>query len=85
MALDGSMANVRTLQQRLAQLQEQEMNTREGTNNEFLWGMVLAFLMPIIMILFMFEPSVPRKQRIGIVTGVSINLSFSLVRTLLGG
>lgn len=55
----------------------------EGTNNDFLAGIVLGFLLGLIMIVLLLDRNLSRKWRIGILAGVGCNLSFGLLRSSL--
>mmetsp|Transcript_5553 Transcript_5553/g.8614 ORF Transcript_5553/g.8614 Transcript_5553/m.8614 type:complete len:223 (+) Transcript_5553:85-753(+) len=55
----------------------------EGDNSDLLWGITTGFLLGIIMVFWLFERALPRKQKIGIIAGIGCNLSFGLLRMLL--
>ena len=59
------------------------LSMREGSNNDFLAGIVLGFLLGLIMVVLLLDRNLSRKWRIGILAGVGCNLSFGLLRSTL--
>ncbi|GLD93590.1 hypothetical protein PINS_up002182 [Pythium insidiosum] len=51
----------------------------EGTGTEFLWGFLMGLLLGVFMLLMLLDRSVPRKQKIGLLLGVSMNFFLSVV------
>jgi hypothetical protein len=51
--------------------------TQVGTDRDFLWGFMLGFFMGFIMLVWVWMPSVPHKQKLGILTGLSVQLTFT--------
>ncbi|KAG2865948.1 hypothetical protein PC113_g3264 [Phytophthora cactorum] len=45
----------------------------EGTGTEFLWGFLMGLLLGVFMLLMLLDRSVPRKQKVGLLLGVSMN------------
>lgn len=50
---------------------------REGTNAEILWGFTLGIIMGEIMFIWVFQRTVSRRQRIGIVLGIVVHMCIS--------
>jgi hypothetical protein len=46
----------------------------EGTNTDFMWGFVMGFLLGFILLFWLFERSLPRRQKLGIIAGVGLNI-----------
>ncbi len=51
-----------------------------GTEKDFVWGFFLGFFVGFIMLFWVWMPSVPHKQKIGIILGISAQLGLNLVR-----
>jgi hypothetical protein len=51
-----------------------------GTDKDFLWGFILGFFVGFIMLFWVWMPTVPHKQKIGIISGVICQLGLSLLR-----
>ena len=51
-----------------------------GTEKDFVWGFILGFFVGFIMLFWVWMPSVPHKQKIGIILGISAQLGLNLVR-----
>mmetsp|Transcript_30424 Transcript_30424/g.64407 ORF Transcript_30424/g.64407 Transcript_30424/m.64407 type:complete len:628 (-) Transcript_30424:2393-4276(-) len=51
-----------------------------GTDKDFVWGFILGFFVGWIMIFWVWMPTVPYKQKIGIISGISFQLSLNLLR-----
>lgn len=54
--------------------------TSIGTDRDFLWGFLLGFFVGFLMLAWVWMPTVPHKQKLGILTGISIQLGLSLLR-----
>ena len=52
-----------------------------GTDRDFVWGFLLGFLVGLLMLVWVWLPSVPHKQKLGILTGICFQLAFSMLRT----
>jgi len=63
-----------------AQQQEQEYRDTIGTYNDLFWGMVMGFSLGFIMLFWIFDTSLPRRTKYGILAGVGCNISFGLIR-----
>ena len=46
----------------------------DGQGGDLVWGVVLGFLLGPIMVFFLCGPTLPRKQKVGILLGISANL-----------
>ena len=51
-----------------------------GTDKDFLWGFILGFFVGFIMLFWVWMPTVPHKQKIGIISGVICQLGLNLLR-----
>jgi len=51
-----------------------------GTDKDFLWGFILGFFVGFIMLFWVWMPTVPHKQKIGIISGISFQLGLNLLR-----
>ncbi len=51
-----------------------------GTDRDFLWGFLLGFFVGFLMLVWVWMPTVPHKQKLGILTGISLQLAMSLLR-----
>jgi DUF2407 C-terminal domain len=51
-----------------------------GTDRDFLWGFFQGFFVGFLMLVWVWMPSVPHKQKLGILTGISLQLALSLLR-----
>jgi len=54
--------------------------TSIGTDRDFLWGFLLGFFVGFLMLVWVWMPTVPHKQKLGILTGISLQLALSLLR-----
>ena len=52
-----------------------------GTDRDFIWGFLLGFLVGLLMLVWVWMPSVPHKQKLGILTGISFQLALSMLRS----
>lgn len=52
-----------------------------GTDRDFMWGFLLGFFVGFLMLVWVWMPSVPHKQKLGILTGISMQLGLSLLRS----
>ncbi|TMW64908.1 hypothetical protein Poli38472_009075 [Pythium oligandrum] len=70
---------------RIAMESQMDMNgsilaaDNEGTGTEFLWGFLMGLLLGVFMLLMLLDRSVPRKQKIGLLLGVSMNFFLSVI------
>jgi hypothetical protein len=58
----------------------QLFRTSVGTDRDFLWGFLLGFFVGFLMLVWVWMPTVPHKQKLGILTGISLQLAMSLLR-----
>mmetsp|Transcript_23062 Transcript_23062/g.32198 ORF Transcript_23062/g.32198 Transcript_23062/m.32198 type:complete len:357 (-) Transcript_23062:146-1216(-) len=54
------------------------MRTTIGTDRDFLWGFLLGFFVGFLMLVWVWMPTVPHKQKLGILTGISVQLALSV-------
>uniref|UniRef100_A0A7S1VTF0 Ubiquitin-like domain-containing protein n=1 Tax=Grammatophora oceanica TaxID=210454 RepID=A0A7S1VTF0_9STRA len=52
-----------------------------GTDKDFLWGFFLGFFVGFLMLVWVWMPTVPHKQKLGILCGISLQLALSLLKT----
>ena len=52
-----------------------------GTDRDFFWGFILGFFVGFLMLLWVWMPTVPHKQKLGILTGISFQLALSMMRS----
>jgi hypothetical protein len=55
--------------------------TRMGTDRDFLFGILLGFFVGFWMLVWVWMPQIPHKQKLGILTGISIQLALTLLRS----
>lgn len=51
-----------------------------GTDRDFLWGFLLGFFVGCLMLLWVWMPSVPHKTKLGILTGISLQVGLGLLQ-----
>lgn len=51
-----------------------------GTEKDLVWGFLLGFFVGFIMLFWVWMPSVPHRQKIGIILGISAQLGINLLR-----
>lgn len=76
-----SMANAR----RHAFAQDDLLTTNRsginvGTDRDFIWGFSLGFFVGFMMMFFVWMPTVPHKQKLGILSGISIKLALTMLQ-----
>lgn len=49
-----------------------------GTDRDFCWGFMLGFFVGFFMLLWVWMPTVPHKQKLGILTGYSFHLALGM-------
>lgn len=54
--------------------------TTVGTDRDFMWGLSLGFCVGFLMLVWMWMPTVPHKQKLGILTGISLRLALTLLQ-----
>jgi hypothetical protein len=52
-----------------------------GTDKDFVWGFLLGFLVGLLMLVWVWMPSVPHKQKLGILTGICLQLALTMLQT----
>jgi hypothetical protein len=50
-----------------------------GTDREFMWGFFMGFFVGFVMLFWVWLPTVSQKQKIGILTGISCQMGFSML------
>jgi hypothetical protein len=50
-----------------------------GTDRDFIWGFMLGFFVGFLMLVWVWMPTVPHKQKLGILTGISCQLALGLI------
>ncbi|GJQ12387.1 hypothetical protein GpartN1_g4365.t1 [Galdieria partita] len=53
----------------------------EGTVHDFVFGLLVGFLLGIIVLVFLLDRGLPRKRKLGILAGVVGNLLFGILRS----
>lgn len=51
-----------------------------GTDRDFMWGFLMGFFVGFVMLVWVWMPTVPHKQKIGILTGISFQLTMNVLR-----
>jgi hypothetical protein len=51
-----------------------------GTDRDFLWGFLLGFFVGLFMLVWVWMPTVPHKQKLGILMGISLKVALSLLK-----
>jgi hypothetical protein len=51
-----------------------------GNDRDFLWGFMLGFFVGFIMLVWVWMPTVPHKQKLGILTGISLQLALGMLK-----
>lgn len=54
--------------------------SRVGSDRDFLWGFLLGFFVGLFMLVYVWIPTVSHKQKLGILTGISLHLALSLLK-----
>jgi hypothetical protein len=49
----------------------------EGSNGDFALGFAMGFVIGMIMMIWIWQPRIPRKQKVGIICGICFNLFMS--------
>lgn len=57
-----------------------DSEVEEGTTSDFVWGFVLGFFLGFLMLFWVWHGRVRRKQKLGILAGVTVSLVFSIMR-----
>jgi len=51
-----------------------------GSDRDFLWGFLLGFLVGFLMLVYVWVPTVPHKQKLGILAGISFQLALNFLK-----
>lgn len=51
-----------------------------GNDRDFFWGFVLGFFVGFLMLFWVWMPTVPYKQKLGILTGISFQLALGMMK-----
>ncbi|OQS02579.1 ubiquitin family protein [Thraustotheca clavata] len=52
----------------------------EGTQVDMIWGIAMGLILGFFMLFLLWERTIPRKQKVGIVIGVAMNLMLNVVQ-----
>ena len=50
-----------------------------GTERDFAWGFTLGFFIGFVMMFFVWMPTVPHKQKLGILCGLSLKIALGML------
>jgi hypothetical protein len=64
---------------RFASVDTQNWRSTLGTDRDFMWGFLLGFFVGFVMLVWVWMPTVPHKQKIGILTGISFQLAMNVM------
>jgi hypothetical protein len=64
----------------LHQLHSSLSSTTVGTDRDFIWGFLLGFFVGFLMLLWVWMPTVPHKQKLGILAGYSFHLGLGMLQ-----
>jgi DUF2407 C-terminal domain len=56
------------------------ISAQVGTDKDFLWGFLLGFFVGFFMLVWVWMPTVPHKQKLGILTGISFQLALGMLK-----
>jgi xanthine/uracil/vitamin C permease (AzgA family) len=56
------------------------MSASVGTDRDFLWGFMLGFFVGFLMLVWVWMPTVPHKQKLGILTGICLQLALGMLK-----
>jgi hypothetical protein len=56
------------------------MSASVGTDRDFVWGLMLGFFVGFLMLVWVWMPTVPHKQKLGILTGISLQLALGMLK-----
>ena len=51
-----------------------------GTEHDFIRGFILGYLFGVLMTFYLWIPAVPQRQKLGIMTGLLVQVGFSVLR-----
>jgi hypothetical protein len=55
-----------------------------GGQEDFMWGVVLGFLLGILLMFWLWDRSLPDRQRSGVIVGIMLNTLSSMMRHHMG-
>ena len=55
-------------------------STSVGTDRDFVWGFFLGFFVGMLMMVWIWLPQVPHKQKLGILTGITVQLALGMLK-----
>lgn len=64
---------------RFASMDTTRASSTLGTDRDFMWGFLLGFFVGFVMLVWVWMPTVPHKQKIGILTGISFQLALNVL------
>lgn len=84
MALQGPASEFRlNLNQntlmRFASIDAQTLRASGGTDRDFMWGFMLGFFVGSVMLIWVWMPTVPHRQKIGILTGIAFQFAMNIL------
>eukprot|EP00160_Parvularia_atlantis_P007822 Unigene17022_Nuclearia_a/m.50093 Unigene17022_Nuclearia_a/g.50093 ORF Unigene17022_Nuclearia_a/g.50093 Unigene17022_Nuclearia_a/m.50093 type:complete len:160 (+) Unigene17022_Nuclearia_a:116-595(+) len=59
-----------------------DFGTADGTNTDFVWGMLLGFVAGFVVMFFVGDSILNKQQTMGILSGIAANLLFSMMRPI---
>jgi hypothetical protein len=63
-----------------AEMRSGAISATVGTDRDFMWGFMLGFFVGFLMLVWVWMPTVPHKQKLGILCGISFQLTVSLFK-----
>lgn len=54
--------------------------TSLGSDRDFMWGFMLGFFVGFVMLIWVWMPTIPHKQKLGILTGISFQIALNVVQ-----
>lgn len=57
-----------------------QRSTTLGSDRDFMWGFMLGFFVGFVMLIWVWMPTIPHKQKLGILTGISFQLALNVVQ-----
>jgi len=52
-----------------------------GTDRDFIWGFILGYLVGFMMMFWVWMPTVPHKQKLGILTGICFHIAMAMLKS----
>jgi uncharacterized membrane protein YccC len=56
------------------------MSASVGTDRDFLWGFMLGLFVGFLMLMWVWMPTIPHKQKLGILTGICLQLALGMLK-----